>query len=91
MILNNGSYKGVIKRKAVYKCTNKDYLPVTKSRANDHFTNLHNKFFILDLQINLSFFCLQVSPSPRYFQPNPANNVGDGKKEQYFQISNYAA
>ena len=22
-----GSYKGVIKREAVYKCTNKDYLP----------------------------------------------------------------
>ena len=33
-----GSYKGVIKRKAVYKCTNKDYLAETKSRANDHFT-----------------------------------------------------
>ena len=25
--LYNGSYKGVIKREAVYKCTNKDYLP----------------------------------------------------------------
>ena len=24
---NYGSYKGVIKREAVYKCTNKDYLP----------------------------------------------------------------
>ena len=24
---DNGSYKGVIKREAVYKCTNKDYLP----------------------------------------------------------------
>ena len=23
----NGSYKGVIKREAVYKCTNKDSLP----------------------------------------------------------------
>ena len=23
----NGSYKGVIKREAVYKCTNTDYLP----------------------------------------------------------------
>ena len=33
-----GSYKGVIKREAVYKCTNKDYLPEAKPRANDHFT-----------------------------------------------------
>ena len=35
---DNGSYKGVIKREAVYKCTNKDYLPEAKPRANDHFT-----------------------------------------------------
>ena len=34
----NGSYKGVIKREAVYKCTNKDYLPEAELRANDHFT-----------------------------------------------------
>ena len=33
-----GSYKGVIKREAVYMCTNKDYLPESKPRANDHFT-----------------------------------------------------
>ena len=33
-----GSYKGVIKREAVYKCTNKDYLPEAEPRANDHFT-----------------------------------------------------
>ena len=33
-----GSYKGVIKREAVYKCTNTDYLPEAKPRANDHFT-----------------------------------------------------
>ena len=26
-LLYIGSYKGVIKREAVYKCTNKDYLP----------------------------------------------------------------
>ena len=26
-IVENGSYKGVIKREAVYKCTNKDHLP----------------------------------------------------------------
>ena len=35
---NFGSYNGVIKREAVYKCTNKDYLPEAKPRANDHFT-----------------------------------------------------
>ena len=35
---SNGSYKGVIKREAVYKCTNKDYLPEAEPRANDHFT-----------------------------------------------------
>ena len=35
---SNGIYKGVIKREAVYKCTNKDYLPKAKPRANDHFT-----------------------------------------------------
>ena len=35
--MNNGGYKGVIKREAVYKCTNKDYLPEAKPRANDHF------------------------------------------------------
>ena len=34
----HGSYKGVIKREAVYKCTNKDYLPEAKPRANTHFT-----------------------------------------------------
>ena len=33
-----GSYRGVIKREAVYKCTNKDYLPEAQPRANDHFT-----------------------------------------------------
>ena len=33
-----GSYKGVIKREAVYKCTNKDYLPEAEPRVNDHFT-----------------------------------------------------
>ena len=36
--VENGSYKGVSKREAVYKCTNKDYLPEAKQRANDHFT-----------------------------------------------------
>ena len=35
---NYGSYKGVIKREAVHKCTNKDYLPKAEPRANDHFT-----------------------------------------------------
>ena len=34
----NGSYKGVIKREAVYKGTNKDYLSEAKPRASDHFT-----------------------------------------------------
>ena len=34
----SSSYKGVIKREAVYKCTNKDYLPEAEPRANDHFT-----------------------------------------------------
>ena len=33
-----GSYKGVIKSKAVYKGTNKDYFPEAKPRVNDHFT-----------------------------------------------------
>ena len=33
-----GSYKGVIKSKAVYKGTNKDYLAEAKPRANNHFT-----------------------------------------------------
>ena len=35
---NIGSYKGVIKREVVNKCTNKDYLPEADPRANDHFT-----------------------------------------------------
>ena len=35
---NNGSYNWDIKREAVYKCTNKDYLPEAKPRDNDHFT-----------------------------------------------------
>ena len=33
-----GSYKGVINTEAVYKRTNKDYLPEAKPRANEHFT-----------------------------------------------------
>ena len=40
---NNGSYKGVIKREVVYKCTNKDYLPEAEPRANDHFCEGSNK------------------------------------------------
>ena len=36
---SNGSYKGVIKREAVYKCTNKDYLPEAEPRANDAYIN----------------------------------------------------
>ena len=37
--LFNSSYKGVIKREAVYKCTDTDYLPEPEPepRANDHF------------------------------------------------------
>ena len=38
LMLHNGSYKGVIKREAGYKGTNKDYLPKAKPRGNDHFT-----------------------------------------------------
>ena len=34
----NGSYKWVIMREAVYKCTNKDSLPEAKPWANNHFT-----------------------------------------------------
>ena len=37
-MINNGSYKGVIKREAVYSCANKDDLPEAKPSANDHFT-----------------------------------------------------
>ena len=37
-VYTDGSYKGVIKREAVYKCTNKDYFPEAKPRVNDHFT-----------------------------------------------------
>ena len=33
-----GSYKEFIRRVAVCNCTNKDYLPEAKPRANDHFT-----------------------------------------------------
>ena len=38
ILTQNGSYKGAIKREAVYKGTNKDYLTELKLRANDHFS-----------------------------------------------------
>ena len=36
--LENGNNKGVIKWEAVYKCTNRDYLPEAEPWVNYHFT-----------------------------------------------------
>ena len=36
-IQGTGSYKGVIKKEAVFKCTNKDYLPTSVASVGKAF------------------------------------------------------